>query len=828
MLKILKRITSVLLFLLSMNMLIAQQSVLFKGNISDAQNHVIENVLVLNQTDESHTFSDDKGNFSLRVPANRPINIVFRRVSYKDTIVTINLPKNVDTVFYIHMLPDGQLLSEVSIVDSYQDSYTRIDPKLSFKMPSPTGGVESLLKSMPGTSSTNELSTQYNVRGGNFDENLIFVNDIQIYRPFLVRSAQQEGLSFVNMDLTESVKFSAGGFEAKYGDKMSSVLDVVYKKPKSYGGSLCASFLGVSAHAEGNVHDKFTYLIGVRYKSNSYMLKSLETTGDYKPNFFDTQMLLTWKLNSKWSLDFLGNFSRNKYKYIPQDRETNFGTFSIAQRLTVYFDGQEVDQYENYLGGLTLSFKPNEKHLFKVILSSYYAKESETYDLQSQYWLSDLEADLGSDGDDIAQATSSRGVGTFMEHARNYLNAVVSSLDFRGQHNCSPVQVDWGIKAQNEIITDHIKEWDRNDSSGFTLPNIFTIPGEYVPYNDPSRPLQVSRYFTADNAINTWRLTSFVQTNWIIDKQERFILNSGLRLHYWTFNNEVTASPRFIFSYVPHWKHDWQFRFKVGSYYQPPFYREMRRPDGTLNNSIKSQCSYQIALSADYNFKMWNRPFKLSMEGYYKYLTNLISYNIDNVKIVYSGENDAKGYATGIDVKLSGEFIRDLESWITLSLMSTKEDLLHDFYYDADGNYVEPGYIPRLTDQRFAINIFFQDHIPFYTPIRLHLNFVFASGLPYGAPNAERYQQVFRTTWYRRVDVGFSYMFLEQSRDRMKHKSPFVRSIKNAGIFLEVFNILDINNVSSYLWITDVNNSMMAVPNYLTSRLINLKLMIEF
>lgn len=827
--KILKRtIFFLLLLLLDFELINAQQMVLFKGVVFDSQHHLVENVLVLNQQDETHVFTDEAGGFCLSIPARRSVEVLFRRVSYRDTVITVSLPAGKDTLFQIYLTPDGQMLSEISITDSYADSYTRIDPKLSFNMPSPTGGVESLLKSMPGTSSTNELSSQYNVRGGNYDENLIFVNDIQIYRPFLIRSAQQEGLSFVNMDLTESVKFSAGGFEAKYGDKMSSVLDIVYKKPKTFGGSLSASFLGVSAHAEGNVNDKFTYLVGIRYKSNSYMLKSMETSGDYKPNFFDTQMLLTWKLGNHWNLDFLGNFSRNKFKYIPHDRETNFGTFTIAQRFTVYFDGQEVDQYENYLGGLTLSYHPNEHHLFRAILSSYYAKESETYDIQSQYWLSDLEADLGSDDDEVAQATSMRSVGTFLEHARNYLTAVVTALDFRGQHKYSNNQVDWGIKVQNEIIHDQIREWERNDSSGFTLPHIHTTPGEMVPYDDPSRILNSSYFFATKNALNTYRFNGFVQSDWKIDPQEHFILNSGLRFHYWTFNKEFTVSPRFILSYIPHWEHDWQFRLKAGSYYQPPFYREMRRIDGTLNHSIRSQHSYQVALSADFNFKMWRRPFKLTMEGYYKYLTDIISYNIDDVKIIYSGENDAKGYAVGVDVKLSGELIRGLESWITLSLMSTKEDILGDFYYDENGKYVEPGYIPRLSDQRFAINIFFQDHIPFYTPLRLHLNFVFASGLPYGAPNAQRYQQVFRTSWYRRVDVGFSYMFLEQGRDKMKHKTAFARSIKNAGVFLEVFNVLGVNNVSSYLWITDVNNTMMAVPNYLTPRLINLKFMIEF
>lgn len=821
-------VLTTLLFLLTVSAW-AQHTAIFKGKVVDIYSNPVENVLLICTHDNTSNLSDANGNFSVKIPANRETSILFQHMSYHDTIISVKLGKGTDTLFTIVLSGKSEALDGFTVVESRSDAYTRIDPKASFTMPSPTGGVEALIKSMPGASSTNELSSQYNVRGGNYDENLVFVNDIQIYRPFLVRSAQQEGLGFVNLDLTENVKFSAGGFEAKYGDKMSSVLDVEYKKPTRYAGGFTASFLGASVHAEGNVNNKFTFLVGARYKTNSYLFKSLETKGDYKPNFFDVQMLLTWKLSEKWSLDFLGNFSKNKYKFIPEDRETNFGTFSTSQRITIYYDGQEVDQYENYLGGLTLSFKPNHRDLYKLIVSSYYAKETETYDLQSQYWLKDIEADLGSDDDDIANVTNTRGYGTFLEHARNRLSAIVTSVDLRGQHEFSTNKIEWGIKAQNEIINDHIKEWTMFDSSGYTLPCLPTTPGVETPWNDPSRILDFgNNFFVADNYINTVRMNAFIQSSWTIDRDGKWMLNSGLRAHYWTFNNEFTISPRFILSFTPQWKHAWIFRLKAGSYYQPPFYREMRRPDGTLNNHIKSQHSYQVALSTDYNFKMWNRPFKLTAEAYYKYLTDLISYSIDNVQIIYSGENDAKGYATGIDVKLSGEFIRGTESWISLSLMKTAEDLLNDFYYDKDGNYVEPGYIPRPSDQRFSINIFFQDHVPFYPPLRVHLNFVFASGLPYGAPNAQRYQQVFRTPWYRRVDVGFSYMFLEQSRDRMKHKSGFLRSIQNAGIFLEVFNILNINNVSSYLWVTDINNYMRGVPNYLTGRTINLKLAVEF
>ena len=825
----LKRILlALILIFAAMPVVTAQQWATLRGNVLNTHGQPADHVILINVLDQTHSLTDENGYFEMRIPANRDVDILLQHVTFRDTIVSIRLPKGADTLVNIFVTSVGTELTGVRVNETYPDAYTRINPKLVVTMPSPTNGVESLIKSMPGTSSTNELSSQYNVRGGNYDENLIFVNDIQIYRPFLVRSAQQEGLSFVNLDLTESVKFSAGGFEAMYGDKMSSVLDVTYKKPQKFGAGFTASFLGASAHAEGNVKDRFTYLVGLRYKTNSYLLKSMETKGTYKPNFFDAQMLLNWNLNPKWKLELLGNFSRNKYRFIPEDRETNFGTISSAHRLTIYFDGQEVDQYESYLGGLTLSYKPSSRSLYRLIVSSYYAKEMETYDLQSQYWLSDIEADLGSSTSDIAQVTDVRGYGTFLEHARNKLTAVVTAVNLRGTHNFSSNKVEWGLKAQNEIINDHIKEWKLTDSSGYTLPYYFTEPGVAVPWDDVSRILEFGNYFIANNQINTFRFTGFVQSNWKIDPEERFTLSSGVRAHYWTFNKEFTLSPRFILSFTPRWKHTWTFRLKAGSYYQPAFYREMRRPDGTLNDNIRSQHSYQLALSADYSFKIKNSPFQLTMEAYYKHMSDLISYMVDNVKIIYSGENDAKGYATGIDVKLSGEFIHGIESWVSLSLMKTAEDLHNDYYYDADGNYVAPGYIPRPTDQRFAVNIFFQDHIPFYSPLRVHLNLVFSSGLPYGAPNTQRYQQTFRSPWYRRVDIGFSYMFLEESRDRFKHQSKFLRSIKNAGLFLEVFNILGINNVSSYLWVTDINQTMTSVPNYLTPRLINLKLSVEF
>ena len=829
-----KRLLFLSLLTLLLPLSLWAQKAVVKGVVVDEEGQPVEHVVVHLLDHNQQTITNMYGQFVMNVPDNEELRLYFQIVSHQDTVLTMRLKPKETLNLRVELRTLGTRLQNVQIRTQTEAGYVRVNPKLTFQMPSPSGGMESLIKMLPGTSSSNELSSQYSVRGGSYDENLVFVNDIQIYRPFLVRSAQQEGLSFVNTDLTSNVIFSAGGFEAKYGDKMSSVLDVHYKEPMQFGGSVSASLLGASAHAEGKVNDCFSFLVGVRFKSNAYLLKSLETTGDYKPRFFDTQMLLNWKVNKKFSISLLGNFARNSYFYEPTDRTTTFGSINDVKRLVVYFDGQEVDRYENYLGGLTFNYHPNNQNEIKLILSSYYAKESETYDIQSQYFLRDIEADMGNEEGEIAQETSTRAYGTYLEHARNYITSVVSAADLHGEHKLPFANtLSWGVKAQNEYIKDQIREWTMTDSSGYTLPMHTTPIGEAVPLDDESRILTFGddAVLNADNMLNTMRFTGFIQDLWKIDGDSlpHYILNAGLRFHYWTYNKkEFTVSPRLAFVYNPHWQHDWLFTLKTGLYYQPAFYREMRYPDGTLNPDIQSQRSVHVVAGTEYNFQLWHRPFKFTAEAYYKYMDRLISYKLDNVRIVYSGYNDAVGYATGLDMKLSGEFIRGLESWLSVSLMKTEEDILDDSYVDENGNVVEPGYIPRPTDQRCSFNLFFQDHIPGYPQFRVHLNFVFSSGLPYGAPNAEAYQRIRSYTWYRRVDMGFSFMFLEQSRDRMRNKSKFVRSIKNAGVYIEVFNLLDTYNISSYFWVSDISNQQFPVPNYLTGRLINVKFSVEW
>ncbi len=824
-----------ILFLFFTTMLFAGitygQKAIVKGSVVDEYGQPIENVVIRVLDLGLQTITDDYGQFSLNVPAGTDLRLYFQQISHKDTLLDIRLKQRETAVLSVVLATVGNRLEQVNIHSRSENGYVRVNPRLSFQMPSATGGMESLIKMLPGASSSNELSSQYNVRGGNYDENLVFVNDIQIYRPFLVRNAQQEGMSFVNPALTGNVVFSAGGFEAKYGDKMSSVLDVQYKEPTQYGGSVSASLLGASVHAEGRVDSCFSFLVGARFKSNAYLLKSMRIsgdTGDYKPRFFDTQMLLKWDLSDKLSISLLGIFTRNSYIYQPSNKQTRFGSISDFKQFTVYFEGQEVDRYENYLGGLTFAYAPNLRNRLKLTFSSYYAQESETYDILGQYRFSDIELDIA---EGTVNETYTRGIGSYLEHARNYITSIVSAADLRGEHTLPFSNTfSWGVKAQHEYIDDRIREWTMNDSAGYTLPFRQETVGIAVPLDDLTRQLtfEDNSFLQSANRLSTFRFSGFIQDHWNIDgdSMPHYMLNGGIRFHYWTYNKkEFTVSPRLSFIYNPQWRHDWLFSLRTGLYYQPAFYREMRYRDGTLNPDIRSQRSFQVVLGSEYNFNLWRRPFKFTAEAYYKYLDRLISYNVDNVRITYSGENDAVGYATGLDLKVSGEFIRGLESWLSVSLLKTEENIT---YTDADGETTQTGYIPRPTDQHFAFNLFFQDHIPGFPQFRAHLNFVFATGLPYGPDDGDTFLRLRDHTWYRRIDLGFSFMILEQSRDRMRNKSRFVRSIKNAGVYIEVFNLLGINNISSYSWFSDIDNNRYPVPNYLTGRLLNVKFSVEF
>jgi len=836
----------ILIFALLSQMLVAQQKqrATITGKIQDERGRPLELVNVSMMGFPGGTVSDKNGAYELKVPAGEKVTLVFSFIGYQSLEFELTLLsdeiKTIDPV----IKESAEMLPDIVIQDERirNTNLQRIDPKEVAVIPTITGTVESLIKTLPGVSSNNELSSQYSVRGGNFDENLVYVDDIEIYRPFLIRSGQQEGMSFLNSDLTSAILFSAGGFDVKYGDKMSSVLDIKYKRPQDFAGSVSASLLGASAHFEGATKkQRFSYLLGVRYKTNQYVLNALETKGDYNPEFFDIQTVLRYKISKTLELSFLGNVATNKFQLVPETRETNFGTINEAKRLTIYFDGQEIDNYKTLMGALKLSYKPGKEVNLSFITSTFNSDESETFDIQGQYWIGRVETGLGQS--DFGEVTTTDGVGTFLNHARNYLNATVINAEHRGSYESGISFLTWGLKYQREIIEDQLYEWELIDSAGFTLPR----PGDQIGEANPDvAPLNMYFFAKSDVDLNTNRYSSFVQNTWNLGSEKRdFAITAGIRANYWDLNEQLLISPRASFSYHPNWKNDLLFRFAAGYYYQPPFYRELRDFDGTLADDRRAQKSIHFVSGFDWNLLIWGRPFKFVTEVYYKILDDLIPYEVDNVRIRYYANQRAKGYATGLDMKINGEFVPGIESWASLSIMKTQEDIYGDYYYnyfdaqgeltgsgqelnpEADENVkVEPGYIPRPTDQRFRFGLFFQDYLPMNPTYKMHLALYFGSSLTFGPPKSERYQQTFRMPSYRRVDIGFSKQLIG-SHSRFKEGNP-LQHLNSMWVSLEVFNLLQVNNTISYLWVTDVSGRQYAVPNYLTPRQLNLKLIVQF
>lgn len=779
--------------------------------------------------------TDSLGNYSLQVPADVKIKIAFSHLNFEGQTFEMTLsPSEKRELVRILKLKEN-LLTPATVRDDANRSNTmqRVDPKIAVIIPSPGGGIESVLKTFPGVSSNNELSSQYNVRGGNYDENLVYVNDVEIYRPFLVRSGQQEGLSFVNPDLVGSLNFSAGGFEAKYGDKMSSVLDVKYKRPRKFAATVSGSLLGGAAHVEGSSKDyRFSFLAGVRYRSNQYILGSLDTDGSYRPRFIDAQGLLNFDINDKWSVSFLGNYAQNRYQFIPENRETDFGTISDALRFTVYFDGQEVNTFETMLGALTTEYRPTPSLKLKLIASAFRSNETETFDVQGQYFLGQLENNFGSDN--LGEVAFNRGIGTFLDHARNYLTANVVAVRHLGKWFDGYRILDWGIKYQYEDINDKLSEWSMIDSAGYT-----------IPLN--SNQLTLNEVLKTEINLRSNRTAGFIQNTWMFSDTSKHRLTAGVRFHYWDVNKQFIATPRANYSFDPQWeKTDIIFRVSGGMYYQPPFYRELRDLNGQLNTNVRAQQSYHAVVGMDWNFKAWRRPFKLVAEVYYKYLNDLVTYEIDNVRIRYYAKNNSRGYATGLDLKVNGEFVKGIESWASMSVMTVQEDILDDFYYDyynaagekivygitedqtvADSIRREPGFIPRPTDQRVNFSLYFQDYVPKLPQLKMHLNLVFGTGMPFGPPDYVRYRDTLRIPPYRRVDIGFSYLLLGEKKRFVGPKNP-LKYFQSIWISFEVFNLLGTNNTLSYLWISDITNRQYAVPNYLTARRINAKIVMKF
>lgn len=776
------------------------------GKVVNYKGEPLEFVNVTIKGTSIGTSTNQYGQYSLNVPANQQLTVVYSSIGFsvRSEFIMLKLGqhKNID----IQLEPVSQALDQVNIEDKQvrKTTLTRLNPKLTTILPDATGSIEAMIKTLPGVSSNNELSSQYSVRGGNFDENLVYVNDVLIYRPFLVRSGQQEGLSFINSDMVSSVLFSAGGFESKYGDKMSSALDIKYRKPTEFGGSVSASLLGANIMLQGDSKNhRFTHISGFRYKTTKYVLNSLETKGDYDPVFFDFQTYLTYNISQKLEISFIGNIALNNYTFIPTTRETKFGTIDESYKLTMYFDGQEVDKFETYTGALSLAYKVTDNLNLKLITSAYSTIESETFTIQSQYFLNQLDTELGSEtmGDSIANV----GVGTGIESARNYLDAQVFSIEHRGIWSKPNNLFQWGLRAERSYINDNLKEYVLLDSADYSLPLCDTA-------------LLVKQSYKARNNINANKFTAFAQNTYSFNFQNVDVdINAGIRAHYWGFNNEIVISPRFSLSVVPKWQSDFLFRFAAGYYYQPPFYKELRLRDGSLNNNIKSQKSVHFVLGSDYNFKAWNRPFKLVTELYYKILDNLITYQVDNVRIIYSGKNDANGYAMGFDMKVNGEFVKGVDSWLSLSIMKTEEDVWNDGH----------GYIPRPGDQRVNASIFFQDYLPNNPSYKMQLQLNFGTGLPFGPPESPRYFSINnRTTSYQRVDIGFSKVL--KSENKFYPKGHILHNVNDAWIALEIFNLMDRENTISHEWVYDYSGRQYAVENSLTGRRLNIKLSVNF
>ena len=813
------------LLLLSVNLL-AQTNVRVYGYVIDTNNRGVELANVHVDNSATVVSTNPNGYYELSVRVKDSVTLIYSMVGYQTIRHTIHPHQSVMQLS-VQLPPLSTQIGEVNVVGQRRQTSTldALDPSKFRVIPNTSGGIESYLITFAGVSSSNELSSQYNVRGGNFDENAVYVNGIEVYRPLLIRTGQQEGLSFINPDMVQNVSFSAGGFDAKYGDKMSSVLDIEYKKPTEFEASASLSLLGASVYV-GTANKRLTQVHGIRYKTSSYLLGTLDTKAEYNPTFFDYQTYLTYQLNPKFELTFLGNFSQNSYQFVPQTRETSFGTYQTARKLTIYFGGQEKDLFRTSFGALTLNFRPTKGMKLSLLASSFYTNENETYDISGEYVISDVLLNA----DPTKQTGESLGVGTYHQHARNRLNATVSNLSHLGEYNVANHKMKWGISLQNEIISDKISEWEWRDSAGYSLPNSDKLLNLY--YN-----------LKSSNRLSTWRSTAFYQDTyrWNSDAGS-FSFTGGLRANYWTFNNEMLVSPRLSVSFLPHWKRDFSFRFATGVYYQTPFYKEIRdtvtdalgNVNIHLNNRIKAQRSLHFVLGGDQYFRAWGRPFKFTTEAYLKLADRVISYSVDNVRVLYSGKNDAKAYTAGMDFKLYGELVPGADSWINLSLMNAKQDIIGDSYlshtYDSNGKIltsttVYPGWVPSPSEQRYTFSMLFQDYLPNNPKYKMQLKFILSDGLPFGPPRNTEYRSAFRTPPYRRVDIGASRVLVsgvDKAMDRT-----WLKHVKNIWLNVEIFNLLDLKNVNSYYWVTDVYNHQLAVPNYLTGRQLNFKLMVD-
>ncbi|MDO4160098.1 MAG: carboxypeptidase-like regulatory domain-containing protein [Prevotellaceae bacterium] len=770
------------------------QTFTLQGRVTDSQMNPVELATVAVVQQGKMTMTNLKGEYSLQLQSSDSVVVRFSMVGYKTKTRVLRNPRGKQTLQI--QLFDDNVLDGVTVTEKKRQtgSMQELETKDMKNTPSVTGNaVEDLIQSQAGVSTHSELSSQYNVRGGSFDENSVYINGVEVYRPFLVRSGQQEGLSIINPDMVESINFSSGGFEAMYGDKMSSALSIKYKRPKKFEATASASLLGASAYV-GFSNKKFSWSNGIRYKTNKYLLGSLETKGEYEPNFLDYQTYLTYQPNKRWSVEIIGDISQSHYNFYPENRETNFGTMENVKSFMVYFDGQEKDIFRTYFGSFNLTRHISDKTNLSFIFSAFHTNEQETYDIQGQYWLTQTET------------SETLGVGTYMEHARNYLEANVKSFQLAFSHKAKRHDIKGGITYKIEKIVEKSKEYEMRDSSGYSVPH--TGEDLYMIYS-----------LNSHNTLRANRLETYIQDTYRFSSAGEhtfFTLNYGIRFSHWNFNKESIISPRVSLGIVPAFNHDVTLRFATGIYYQSPFFKELRDTStvngityATLNNKIKSQRSIHFIAAFDYRFKMNQRPFKFTAEAYYKALSNIVPYTVNNVKIVYDSDTQCSGHATGLDLKLYGEFVPGTDSWISFSLMDTK--------INYKGNSVA---LP--TDQRYSINLFFTDYFPGTDRWRMSLKLAYADGLPFSAPHSTYGENMYRAPAYKRADIGMSYRLLDN--EKRESKSIF----KNIWLGIDCLNLFGINNVNSYYWITDVTNQQYAVPNYLTGRQINARVSFEF
>ncbi|GIZ09445.1 carboxypeptidase-like regulatory domain-containing protein [Flavobacterium sp. UMI-01] len=797
------------------------QTALVRGVVLDKNQQPVANVNV--SCTANYTFSNKEGKYELQVPANQKTVVVFTHVSLKKAILSLLLRPSEVYEFNVVMSEQQEQIGEVVVTANNRkqvQGIVSIEPEMIRKMVGANAGIENILKTLPGVNSNNELSTQYAVRGGNYDENLVYVNEIEVYRPFLIRSGQQEGLSFTNTDLVQNVEFSAGGFQAKFGDKLSSVLDITYRKPTAFGGTFEASFLGGSVSLDAiSKNKKWTAVTGVRYRNNSLLVNSQDTETNYKPTFVDVQTNVNFNASTKWNFNFLGNISQNNYNYQPLTRQTKFGTIDKPMALVVYYEGQEKDQYATYFGAFKSTYKASESFTLKNITSVFHTTEQEHFDILAQYRLGEVDATIGSDT--YGNVSFTRGIGSQLNHARNNLDALIVTTEFKGIHDWKKNRVEWGAKFTRESIRDRVIEWEVIDSAGFSInpPDKF-LPKNEQPYVSYTGPLLPFRTIRATNFNDINRFSGYLQWSRRDEIGATSVwYNAGVRMQNWSVsgtnaigNSQTVFSPRAQFAIKPNWDSDMIFRISGGVYHQPPFYRELRDAEGVVQPDVKAQKSVHLVLSNECSFEMWKRPFKLVSELYYKSLTNVNTYTVDNVRIRYAATNDAIAYAQGVDVRLNGEFVPGTESWVSFGYLKTEE------------NNANKGYIARPTDQRLKFALLFQDYMPNIPSVKLYLNLVYNTGLPGGSPAyADPYLYQNRLNDYRRADVGFFKVFIDHTKPRPQ-KGLF-KNCKELALGFEIFNLFNNQNAITNTWVRDVyTKSEYGIPNYMTTRVFNIKL----